>query len=59
MKTKNCWYCGDDLGFEADSRDRETCGKRECVREAQRSWREDREDAHFRAEQDDGYSLHY
>lgn len=58
MKTRNCWYCGDDLGYEADSRDRETCGKRECAREASLSWREDRDEAAIRAEQD-GYSLYY
>lgn len=40
------------MGYEADSRDRDTCGKRECALEAQRSWRADDEEARYRAELD-------
>jgi len=50
--TRHCWYCGADMGFESPAEDRETCGKRECRREASLSWRADDEEAQERAARD-------
>lgn len=53
-KMRHCWYCGAELGVIADRHynRNDTCGKRECEREAQAMLREEREEAHRRLDED-------
>jgi hypothetical protein len=39
-KLRHCFFCGEEIGFYADYDQLDTCGKRECEREAQIEARE-------------------
>lgn len=56
-KMRHCWNCGAELGFiEARHYDRtDTCGKRECEREARDQAAAEREDAHEQLDRDMGW----
>jgi hypothetical protein len=57
-KERHCWNCGESMGFVEDrhwSR-ADTCGKRECDREAREQDRHEREEAHERLDRDMGWS---
>ena len=47
-KVRQCWVCGDDMGFiENRYYDRsDTCGKRDCERESRDAYEAEREEAH-------------
>lgn len=50
-----CAWCGDDIGDGPNnSREPESCGKKECQREVRGMYREMQEDAEERA-REDGY----
>lgn len=51
-----CFWCGESLGvYEADRRDRDTCGKLECNRQARDDERAERDEAHDRLDRDMGW----
>jgi hypothetical protein len=53
-KERHCWNCGENMGFVEDrhwSRG-DTCGKRECEREALAQDEAERDDAHERLDRD-------
>ena len=52
MKTTTCDWCGDDMGFEHDTREPEACNKRECQREVRNMYREEEEGRQERAAED-------
>lgn len=53
-KMQHCWYCGAELGvYVKYYGDRDTCGKRECEREVQRSYQAERDERRHNAEDDD------
>ena len=58
-KERFCFNCGESLGFIEnkywDSRDRATCGKRECEREARYEEEAEREEAHEQLDRDNGW----
>lgn len=47
-KMRHCWFCGEEIGVceDRDHDRRDTCGKRECQREANEDERGERDDAH-------------
>lgn len=55
MKKKQfCFYCGEDLGvYDSFGSRLETCGKRECEREASYEEQSERDQAAWDAQQDD------
>lgn len=56
-RMRYCWVCGDELGIIEDrhyNRD-DTCGKRECEREARLAAIDERNEAHERLDRDMGY----
>jgi len=56
-KDVHCWNCGEYIGhYVAYSRDRDTCGKPECSREAGLAEREEREAAHEELDRNMGWS---
>ncbi len=54
-KMRHCFYCGAELGVYADYDPRDTCGKRECEREAQDSYTAERQEAHDELDRDMGW----
>jgi hypothetical protein len=54
-KMRHCFNCGEQLGAYADYDPRDTCGKRECEREAQAAFAEEREEAHDQLDRDMGW----
>ena len=52
MKTTTCDWCGEEMGFEHDTREPEACGKRECQREVRAMYRQEDEDRAERARED-------
>jgi hypothetical protein len=42
-KMQYCFFCGEEIGVYSDYDPLDTCGKRECEREAQAEAREQRE----------------
>lgn len=54
-KMRHCFNCGAELGCYADYDPLDTCGKRECEREAQDAMQAEREEAHERLDQDRGW----
>lgn len=52
---RHCFNCGAELGRYRDYDRLDTCGKTECVREANQARVEEREDAHERLDRDLGY----
>lgn len=59
MKTMHyCFYCGEELGmfeWKQRQRDMDTCGKRECEREARQCAAEEREQAHEELDRMNGW----
>jgi hypothetical protein len=52
---QHCFYCGEELGvYEKLARDYDTCGARECEREARDAYAADDDNARYEAERD-GY----
>lgn len=47
-KVRHCWVCGDDMGFIENRYydPSDTCGNRECEREARDAHESDRQEAH-------------
>ncbi len=47
-RIRHCWNCGESLGFVADRfyGRTDTCGKRECEREARNAFEDERQAAH-------------
>lgn len=56
-KERFCWNCGASLGVIEDRHydRRDTCGSRECEREARDEERAEREDAHRQLDEDMGW----
>jgi hypothetical protein len=55
-KMQYCFNCGAELGvYQHYHGDIEHCGARECAREAQNSYRAEREEAHERLDRDMGW----
>lgn len=56
-KVRHCWNCGADMGFIEDRYfDRmDTCGARECEREARDQFAAERDEAHQRLDEDMGW----
>lgn len=54
-KMRRCFNCGEELGYYADYDPLDTCGKRECEREARNAIMEEREEAHERLDRDLGW----
>lgn len=56
-KERFCWNCGDSMGVIEDKYyDRsDTCGKRECEREARDQARAERDEAHEKLDRDMGW----
>jgi hypothetical protein len=56
-KMRHCWSCGAEMGFIEnryyDRRD--TCGSRECEREARNRESAERDDAHEKLDRDMGW----
>ena len=53
-KMQHCWYCGKELGvYDKYPRDRDTCGAKECEREARYDDQAERDAAAERAAEDD------
>jgi hypothetical protein len=53
-RMQHCYFCGEELGvYDKPYGARDTCGKRECEREATYDEQAERADARYRAEQDD------
>lgn len=57
-KMRHCFYCGEELGRSPStwSDPYETCGKRECDREARDAMQGEREEAHEQLDRDMGWS---
>lgn len=53
-KMRRCWNCGTEMGLIEDRHyeRRDTCGKRECEREARDEAQAEREDAHEQLDRD-------
>jgi hypothetical protein len=54
-RMRHCFFCGEEIGVYADHEPLDTCGKRECEREAQAAMREEREEAHRKLDDDRGW----
>jgi len=54
-KERFCFNCGESLGVLGWSDRYDTCGKRECDREARYAMQADREEAHEQLDRDLGY----
>lgn len=54
-KMRHCFNCGEELGVYADYDPMDDCGKRECVRAAQDSYAQERQDAHDQLDRDRGW----
>ena len=52
---RHCFNCGAELGAYWDFDRRDTCGARECNREAADDARAERDDAHERLDRDMGW----
>jgi hypothetical protein len=52
---RHCFNCGEELGRYADHDPLDTCGKRECVSEANSARAQEREEAHERLDRDFDY----
>jgi hypothetical protein len=55
-KMRYCFNCGEELGAYADYDRLDTCGKRECEREARAIREEERQHAHDQLDRDMGWS---
>lgn len=53
VRPQHCFYCGEDLGDYDNHGEPDACGKQECQRELRNAYRQEREEAQYRAEQDD------
>jgi hypothetical protein len=54
--TRRCFNCGEELGAYANYDRLDTCGKRECDREARAIREEERQNAHDQLDRDMGWS---
>ena len=55
-KTHYCFNCGEEIGlWDRFSDRRDTCGARECEREARNAEVEEREQAHEQLDRDNGW----
>lgn len=54
-KLRHCFNCGAEIGVYADFDRLDTCGKRECDREARNAHAEEREEAHEQLDRDMGW----
>lgn len=55
-KMQHCWFCGKELGvYKKPYSDRDTCGARECEREARYEELAEREQAHEQLDRDNGW----
>lgn len=55
IKMRHCFNCGKEIGADAFYEPLDTCGARECEREAQDARAMERQDAHDRLDQDRGW----
>lgn len=53
MRTTKCDWCGEELGYEHDTRYPEACSEPECQREVRGMYREMQDDAQDRAREDE------
>lgn len=56
QKMRHCFNCGAELGVYADYDRFDTCGSRECDREARDAVYREREEAHDQLDRDMGWS---
>ena len=55
-KMKCCAWCGDEIGMtDANDREPEACGKRDCQREVRGMYQEQREAAHEELDRMNGW----
>lgn len=56
-KMRHCWFCGAELGVlgRAEWEPGDTCGARECEREARNAAAEERREAHEQLDRDMGW----
>ena len=53
-KMQHCFYCGKELGvYDKHPADLDTCGSKECEREARYQQQSERDEAAYEAEKDD------
>lgn len=57
MKMRHCFNCGEELGVSADHDPLDTCGKKECEREARDQMQAEREEAHARLDRNMGWDF--
>ena len=55
MRMQHCFNCGAEIGVYTDHEPLDTCGKRECEREARNQTEMERADAHERLDDDMGW----
>ena len=48
-----CFWCGEELGIYDNYDNLDTCGKRECEKEARRAYQDEIQDRGYRAQQDE------
>jgi hypothetical protein len=53
---RHCFYCGEELGRYRDYDRLDTCGKMECLREAQDTVAAERAEAHEELDRERGWS---
>lgn len=55
-KMQHCAFCGEELGVYAKPiGEQDTCGRRECERDAREQAQAEREEAHEQLDRDMGY----
>ncbi len=54
-KMRHCFFCGKQIGIYRDWDRLDTCGARECEREARNIAQEEREQAHEKLDRDMGW----
>ena len=55
-KMQHCFWCGEELGvYDSYGQNYDTCGKRECEREAARLQAQERDEAHEQLDRDMGW----
>jgi hypothetical protein len=55
MKMQHCFYCGEKLGVYSGNDGLDTCGKRDCDREARDARNTERFEAHENLDRDMGW----
>lgn len=54
-KMRHCFNCGEEIGFDAYHDPLDTCGRKECLREAQWAHAAERDERHEQLDREMGY----